>query len=193
MTAEPKNILAGLGGLGNAFELAWFGDAGVTLPTTAAMALDAGFHSLGIVHENGLTQSVAVNTQDIPAYGSFSPVRTLITEEIRTFKITGRETNLATLAIKSRQKLSAVTASGAGLVSITEGAARDVLYSAVFHAVDGVNVVRKVVPSIRVTGIDDEAISKAANMEYGFQMTAYPDSTGVSVYSYYILAGYGAS
>lgn len=193
MTAEPKNILAGIAGLGDSFELAWFGDAGVVLPTTATMALDAGFKSLGIVSESGLDAATAVGTQDIDAYGSFSPVRTLITSEVRTFKITGRETNLSTLAIKSRQKLSAVTASGGGLVSITEGPARDVTYAAVFHATDGVNVVRKVVPNVRLTAIDDESIAKAANVAYGFTFTAYPDSSGNTVYSYYVLAGYGAS
>lgn len=193
MTAEPKNILAGIAGLGDSFQLAWFGDAGVTLPTDATTALVTGFKSLGIVAESGLDQATNVATTDIDAYGSFSPVRTLITSEVRTFKVTGRETNLVSLAIKSRQKLSEVTATSGGLIDLTEGPARDVTYSAVFHAVDGVNVIRKVVPSVRLTALDNEQISKAANVAYGFTLTAYPDSTGVSVYTHYILGGFGAS
>jgi hypothetical protein len=193
MTAEPKNVLAGIAGLGNPFELAWVGDAGVALPTTATVALDAGFKSMGIVSELGADGATNVVTQEMDAYGAFSPIRTLITSEVRTFKLVGRETNLATLALKSRQKLSSVSADGTGHVSITEGAARDVLYSLVIHAVDGVNVVRKVMPSVRVTAIDNEQIAKAQNLAYGLTFTAYPDSSGNSVYSYYVLAGYGAS
>lgn len=188
MTADPRNILAGVSALGGNFELAWFADNGAVLPTDATTALDAAFESLGIVTADGVTGSATISSTDIDAYGSFSPVRTLITGETRTFKVTGEETNPISLAIKSRLAIaSAPVPDTTGATAVTEGAARDVLYSAVFHAVDGANVIRKVVPSVRLTNIDDEAISKAANVAYGFTFTAYPDSNGVSVYSYYIL------
>jgi hypothetical protein len=193
MGTDIRNVLAGLGGLGDSFELAWFADSGTTIPTDASMALDLGFKSLGFVDENGLVEAPNTSSTDIGAYGSFSPIRTLITDEVRDFTVTGRETNLVSLAIKSRLKLSSVTATGAGKVDVTAGPARDVLYAAVFHATDGVNVIRKVVPNIRLISVANEQIAKAQNIAYGFTMRAYPDSTGVSVYSHYILAGYGAS
>lgn len=189
MTADPRNVLAGVSALGGNFELAWFADAGATLPTDATTALDPAFKSLGIVSEDGLTGSTSVSTQDIDGYGSFGPVRTLITSEARTFKITGRETNPTTLAIKTRLAIASapVPEAATGAVATTEGPARDVRYAAVFHAVDGLNVIRKVAPSVRLTGLDDESISKAANVAYGYTLSAEPDSNGVSVYSYYIL------
>lgn len=188
MTADPRNILAGISGLGNPFELAWFADPGAALPTDASTALDAGFTSLGIVSEDGVSDDKNVASTTIDGYGAFSTLRTLITSEERTFTVTGRETNLVTLAIKSRQSLASVTATATtGAVNITEGAARDVLYAAVFHAVDGANIIRKVCPSVRMITPASEAIAKAANIAYGFTFTAYPDANGNSVYSYYIL------
>lgn len=194
MTADIRNVLAGVSALGNNFELAWFADAGTTLPTDATTALDAAFKSIGLVTSDGVSGGINISTNEIDAYGAFGPVRTLITSEIRDFTVTGEETNPVTLAIKSRQKLSAVTASSSGVVNITEGPQRDVLYAAVFHAVDGANVIRKVLPSVRLTAIaSPEQISKANNIAYGFTFTAYPDTNGVSVYSYYLLNGFGAS
>lgn len=189
MAANPANILAGVSGLGNAFELAWFADSGAVLPTDATTALDAAFKSVGIVTADGVGQSTSTATNEIDAYGSFSPVRTLITSEVRTFTVTGEETNPITLAIKTRTKIASavVPTVGTGAAAVTEGPARDVLYSAVFHAVDGANIIRKVCPSVRLTGLADEGIAKAANIAYGFTFTAYPDSNGNSVYSYYIL------
>lgn len=189
MTADPRNVLAGVSGLGNAFELAWFADSGAVLPVDATTALDAAFKSLGLVDASGITGATGVNTNEIDAFGAFSPVRTLITSEVRTFAVTGEETNPISLTIKSRQKIASAPTptAGTGAVAITEGAARDVLYAAVFHAVDGANVIRKVCPSVRLTAIADENIAKAANIGYGFTFTAYPDTNGNSVYSYYIL------
>jgi hypothetical protein len=195
MAVNTKNVLAGIGGLGDSYELAWFADATSTLvlPTDATTALAAGFKSMGYVDENGLQIAVATSSNDIKAYGSFSPIRTLITDETRDFTITGSETNLVTLAIQSRQTLASVTATGGGAVTTTQGPARDVIYSAVFHATDGVNVIRKVVPNIRLISEANEQIAKAQNVAYGFTFRAYPDSTGVTVYNYMLLAGYGAS
>jgi len=194
VTADVRNILAGVSALGDGFELAWFADTpGAVLPTDASTALDTSFKSAGFVTADGLTESTSINTTDLDAYGTFQPVRTLVTGEVRTFAVNAMETNPVTLAIKSRQKLSAVTATAGGSVDITEGPARDALYAAVFHAVDGANVVRKVVPNIRLTSLGDEQIAKAAGLAYAFTFTAYPDTNGVTVYSYYLLNGFGAS
>jgi hypothetical protein len=195
VTADVRNVLAGVSALGTSgFELAWVADTpGAVLPTDAVTALDTSFQSVGIVTADGVTGSNSIASTDIDAYGSFQPVRTLITGEVRTFAFTGEETNPVTLALKSRQKLADVTATAGGEVAITEGPARDTLYALVFHAIDGLNVIRKVVPSVRVTALSDEQIAKAANVAYGFTCTAYPDTNGVTVYSYYLLNGFGAS
>lgn len=195
MAFNVQNVLAGLGAQGNSFELAWFADLGgaAVLPTNATSAPGTGWSSLGYIDENGLDVSRATQATDIQAYGAFTPIRTLIVSEKQDFKITGRETNLVSLALATRQKLSAVTASAGGVVNLTEGPARDVTYMAMFHATDGVNVIRHCLPSVRVTAIDDEKVAKASNVTWGYTLTAYPDSTGITVYSYLLLAGYGAS
>jgi len=186
VTAKPSNVLAGMTGLGNPFEIAWVADTGTALPTDESTALNAAFKSMGLITADGITINTNTNSQEIDAYGAFSPVRTLIESEVKTFTITGRETNPITVAVKARLAISAAPTPGVGTgkYSYTEGAARDVLYSFVSHTVDGTNIIRKVFPSIRMTSLADEQISKAQNIAYGFTMTCYPDSNGNSVYTY---------
>lgn len=188
MTAEPRNILAGIGALDDAFQIAWFADSPATGPTTPTEALDSAFKSLGIVSEDGLTVSTNISSTGIGAYGTYSDVRTLITGETITFKVTGRETNVYTKAIQARLAIGSAPTPSAGVFSVTRGPARDALYAAVFHATDGSNIVRKYAPSVRLTGVDDEQTAKAANIAYGFTFTAYPDSSGNTLYEYIKLA-----
>lgn len=193
MTANPQNILAGIAGLGDAFELAWFADSPASsLPTDTSTALSSAFKSAGIVDASGVDEAINISTTDITSFGSFSPTRTLVTSEVHTFKLVFQETNPVVLALKSRQSLASVSPTG-GKLSLTEGPARDTLVAAVFHAVDGNNVVRKVVPSMRLTARDDEQIQFASGLVYGLTFTAYPDAAGNTIYTYYDIAGWTAS
>jgi len=186
VTAKASNILAGVAGLNGTASLAWVADPGTALPTDESTALNVAFKDMGFVTPDGVTINTNTSTQEITAYGTFSVVRTLIESEVKTFTITGEETNPITAAVKARLSIAAAPTPGVGTgkYSYTEGAARDVLYSFVLHAVDGTNIIRKVFPSIRMTALADEQIAKAKNVDYGFTMTAYPDSNGNSVYTY---------
>lgn len=53
---------------------------GTTLPTDATTALDAAFNELGYIDENGVQFSPSLTVQDVPAWQSLSPVRTLLTQ-----------------------------------------------------------------------------------------------------------------
>lgn len=188
MATNANLILAGISGQAGTPSLGWFAVPGTALPTDASTSLNAAFKDLGLVSEDGLNISTNVNTQEVDAYGLFSPARIITTSEAKTFKITGRETNPVSLALWTRQLLTAVTVTPVtGAASVTEGVSRSVKYSAVFDAVDGNNKIRKVCPSVELIGKDDESISKAANVAYGMTFTAYPDSSGISVYTYYVL------
>lgn len=52
---------------------------GTALPTTTTGALNAAFLGLGYLTEDGVSWSVARETQDFPAWQSFDPVRTAMT------------------------------------------------------------------------------------------------------------------
>jgi hypothetical protein len=188
----PLNILAGIAGQGGTPNLAWFAPTGTTAPTDATTALPVAWLTAGYCAESGLTITAATATTDIAAYGVSTPVRTLVTSETRTGSLTFLETNLVTQAIYRRLPLpgqsggpSVTPATGA--VTLTEGQARTANYSAVFTASDGVNVIRKYVPNLQITDRGDETISQAAAITYPVTFTAYPDSDGVSIYTYLIV------
>lgn len=186
------NILAGIAGSGGTPSLAWFAPIGTTLPADATTALAAAYLTAGYCAESGLTLSTATNSQDINAFGVNVPVRTLITSERKTGKLTMVETNGVTQAVYRRLPLpgnsgapTIVTTTGA--ISFTEGPARTQSYVAVFTSTDGVNIIRKVLPNIMITDKDDEVIAQNAGITYGVTFTAFPDSAGVAVYTYMIV------
>lgn len=193
----PLNVLAGIAGQGGTPNLAWFAPLGTTLPSDATTSLPAAWLTAGYCTEDGLTLSTATATTDIAAYGVSVPVRTLVTSQTQTGTITFLETNLVTQAVYRRLPLPGSTGgpsvTGAGLVSLTEGQTRVQNYAAVFTASDGTNLIRKVLPNIQITDKTDETISQAAAITYGVTFTAYPDSSGVAVYTYLVVPNLSAS
>lgn len=187
----PLNVLAGIAGQGGTPSLAWFAPIGTTLPTDAITALAAAYLTAGYCAESGLTLSTATNTQDINAYGVNVPVRTLVTSERKTGKIAFLETNVVSQAVYRRLPLSGAGSptltAATGALAFTEGPARVQNYVAVFTATDGTNLIRKVCPNIQITDKDDEVIAQSAAIQYGVTFTAFPDSTGVAVYTYLIV------
>lgn len=188
----PLNVLAGIAGQGGTPNLAWFAPTTTTAPTDATTALAAAWLTAGYCDESGLTLTANTATTDIAAFGVSTPVRTLITSETRTGSLTFLETNLVTQAVYRRLPLPGqsggvtVTAS-TGALALTEGSARSAKYSAVFTASDGVNIIRKYVPILEITDRGDETISQSAAITYPVTFTAYPDSSGNSIYTYMIV------
>lgn len=184
MAATPSNLLAGLAGNASAFELCWVADfTGLVAPTNATTALDVTFKSLGLVTTDGATTSTAMSNNDIMSFGSYSPVRTLVSQEVLTVHFVAQETNKVTAAIKTRQALSAVTLTS-GALSLTRGPARDALYGLVIDALDGTNHIRKFYPKTRLTGLGDQQVGFAQGVFYDFTFTCYADATGVAEYEY---------
>lgn len=194
MAINVLNVLVGLGGLGNAFELAWVADAstGLTLPTDTSTALASGFKSLGIIEENGTTENVALNTVNIDAYGAAAPVRVLTTSEVTTFKFTCRETRAETIALHNRLPIASVTPVG-GLITTAPSGVRNPRYAIVFHATDGANVVRQVLPNAMISNPGSPQNAKNTNRMYDFEVTAQIDNNGVAVYTYYNLQSVSGS
>lgn len=186
MTANPDLVLAGLG----TPSLAWWAPNGTALPTDASTALAADYLDMGWCAETGADIAYNTETVEIDGFGSFAPVRTLITKETTTFQIVGRETNVVTQALYRRLPLTgagAPTVATTGAMAVTDGPARDLKYVGVLDSLDGNNKVRKVFPNARQTGRMNEQIAKAQNLSYGMTFTAEPDENGVSVYTYFLL------
>lgn len=193
MAVNRDLILAGVSGGGTGASLANFAPKGTTLPTAATgvgATLDAAFDDAGWISEEGLVKGVDETSNDINAYGSQVPVRTLTTNAKVTFQITFLESNPTTLAIYNRLPLTgagSLTVGAGGTVSFTEGSARTVEYAAVFDIVDGSNHIRAVVPALQVTDRTEYTIAAGEAISYGVTFTAYPASDGVAVQWYYVL------
>ena len=191
MAATPGFVLAATAGQATAVSLAWIGDAATAvLPTTVSTALDASLKDLGYVTQDGATTSTGLTTNDIPVFGSPSPVRTLVTQETLTIALTAMESNKVTEALTTRQTLAAITVTTATM-STTRGPGRDALYSIVLDAVDGASssAFRRVYPRVRVTNIGDAQIGYNNVVQYPFTFTAYLDNSGVSEYRYTKVTG----
>ena len=189
MTANPSNIFAGLSGSPTPNELMWIADAAsAVLPTDATTALDASFSSIGLVTTDGATTSTNISANDVQSFGTYSPSRTIVSQEVISIAFTAQETNKVTAAIKARQAVGSVTVTS-GAFATTRGPARDALYALVVDAVDGTNHVRKAYPNVRLTNLGDDQVGFANPRQYPFGFTAYTDDSGNSEYEYTKIVG----
>lgn len=184
MSTNRELILAGIG----LPSLQWFAPTATALPTDASTALAVDYLDLGLVAVEGADYNTAITNETIEAYGLGSPARVITTNETVTFKITGLETNPVSIDLYNRQPLGTTTITGAtGAAAVTSGPSRSVTYVSVTDMVDGANKIRKVCPNIELTNKDPEPIAKGKGVAYGMEFTAYPDASGIAVYTYYIL------
>lgn len=182
-------ILAGINGGGEAGNsLAYFGPVGAAAPTTATADPAAAFLDAGWITEDGLTAKVSESSKDINAFGTFSPVRTIVTESKQTFDISFLESNPVSLAVYHRKglgDLDVVEATGA--LDFTTGPSSSEQYAAIFDMVDGDNALRAYCPNVQVTDRGDMQVKAGEAVIYPVTLTAYPDNSGASVYWFYLL------
>jgi hypothetical protein len=150
----------------------------------------SGWYSPGLVSEDGLTKDLSNTSKDIRAYGLSSVARKIVTSEDVTFKVVFLESNAVSLGVYNRLPLTGATAiipDSNGAFSVTEGTFRSQRYAAVFDAVDGSNLIRTYAPSVEVTEKDSFTIKAGDAILYGTTMTAYANSSGVSVETFYLI------
>lgn len=188
MSGNAANVLAGIAGGGTGSSLAYFAPAGTAAPTDATTALVAAYLDAGWITEDGLSAQVAETSTDIPAFGTFSPVRTIVTESKQTFDIAFLESNPVSLAVYHRKDLDELVADVDGTFDFTTGGAASVPMAAVFELVDGDNHVRAFCPSVEVTDRGDLNIRSGEAVTYPVTLTAFPDVNGVAVHWFYELA-----
>lgn len=149
-----------------------------------------GWFSGGLVTEDGLSKDLSNSSNDIKAYGLSSPVRKIVTSEEVSFKVVFLETNTTSLSIYNRLPLigsTAIMPDTGGAFSITEGTFRSQRYAAAFEVTDGVNRQRIYAPSVEVTEKESYKVGAGEAIVYGVTMTAYPNSAGVSVETFYAI------
>jgi hypothetical protein len=193
MVANKNLILAGVAGGGDGVSLAWVAPLTATAPTTATAPLGAGWLSAGWCADTGLVTKLAESTKEITAFGTTSPVRTLITSSIENFDVAFLESNPTTLAIYNRKPLGSLTVDSSGATDFESGTPDLPHFQAVFDLVDGNNHLRVVCTDVAVTARVDLTVAPGTPIQYGVTLTAYPDSSGNSVHWYYVLDALKAS
>lgn len=152
------------------------GASSTTAPTDATTTLDAGFKDLGFVDENGLTESVNQNTQEIKAWGG-STIRKIQTDHTVEIKLGLLETNPD--SVKAYYGSDNVDTD-----SIKVTSEMNTRQSWVFDVVDGDSIIRVYVPDGEVTGHEDVIYKTDQAVVYGITITCYEDASGVKLYKY---------
>ena len=150
---------------------------GTTLPTSATAALDAAFLSrnVGLIADDGVTQSIGNTTTDIRSWQNNAIVRTLTSETKVTYQFTMLET--ASVALETYYDNFS---GGASEITGQQG----IRQSWVIQINDEGNDIRVVIPDGQVTERGDTVFSSTDVLRYPVTITAYPDSSGVNAYQY---------
>lgn len=172
--------------------LAWFAATGSTAPTDATTALAAAWKNAGMITDNGVVQKFSESSKTVKAAGSTAIQRTLVTDDTFTFDIEFLENGPIAKAVFSRRAIGSISPTvGTGAFSNTYGLYTRQLYALVLDMLDGTNHVRLYSPSVEVTARKDVTYNNANPATFGVTVTAYPDSTGVAVYEYNVMAALG--
>jgi hypothetical protein len=147
-----------------------------------------GLLSAGLITEDGASEDVKESSKDVRAFGLTTSVRKIVTSSDVTVKTAFLETNKVTAAVRSRLPLNSIVVTG-GAFTTTEGGFRSIRYGMVTHAVDGLSAIRSHYPNVEVTDRDGIQIKNGEVVLRGVTLTAYPDSSGIAVYTYNLVNG----
>ena len=152
---------------------------GTTGPTNTTSSLNAAFDALGLLHEDGLTQSREEDSTDLYAWGGIL-VRTVRSKHKRSFVVTVLEDNPTVFALVNPG--STATDDGTTTTRTIKRPTTDPR-TFVFETQDG-DVTRRIhVPRAEVTAVGDATSSEADMETRELTSTGYPDATtGVLFY-----------
>lgn len=187
MTANSALVLAGISAGGTTgLEMLWMAATGSTAPTEPVHPLAAAWESCGYIDSEGITLGVDESSEDITAYGTGVPVRTVNVSSKHTIQVVCLETNTTVLDVYHRKALGTTSPDAAGGFSITDGSVPTQRYAAVIDIVDGTNYIRLYYPSVEVTDRQEWTVANGQGIKYGFTLTAYPSSTtGIAVTKFF--------
>jgi len=168
------NVLVGAPGI------AYFAPAGTTIPTSPEGSLDGAFVDLGLVSEDGLTESHEQTTATIKDWSGLT-VREDLTEQTDRYSLTFLETNPDVLETYYGDQTDPDT-----VVEVKKQKGRRGRW--VFDILDGDNVLRKVVPDGQVLTVEDISHKVGEPVAYGVTITCYPDDDDNTIYIYPLVA-----
>ena len=155
--------------------------ASTILPKDAVTELGTAFENVGYCSEDGLTNSVTTESSSIKAWGG-DEVLNIQTSRSETFSFAMIETNEAALCqIYGKDNVTIVDDS----LSILHNSTLKGSHVWVFEILlTNERVKRIVVPSGKITSVDDIAYKDGEAIKYGVTLSALPDPDGNTAYEY---------
>lgn len=175
---NAKNVSVGKPQVGGAV---FFAPAGTALPTDATTALASAFVNAGFISEDGVTNEIETDSEEIKAWGGdvvLNPQTSRSESYSMTF-IEGNETTYGVVFGKDN-----VTSGGDGAITIKHNGKEPEERVMVVETLHGELVKRQVVPRAKVKEVgeivykDDEAVG------YETTIAALIDSSGNTAYEY---------
>lgn len=178
--ADSGNVRVGYSGF------AYYGAVGATAPTDPAAAWGATYTDLGLITEDGLTESFDEDRTSFKAWGVNAPVRTQTKNRTSTFKLTFMETSADTLSLYYAVDLDNMTTSGTGsaqFLSFDDPQNTEPMYVALgLDIIDGDSHFRFIVPKAEITDRGDVVYKDDEVAGYEVTFTAMlPDDGGAAI------------
>lgn len=148
---------------------------GSTAPTGVSAPLDAAFDALGLLAEDGMTESREEEVTDHHAYGGVL-VRTTRSKHKRTMTVTALENNPVVYDLVNPGS-TAVTATGVTTRTVVVPTSPNPK-AFVLELVDGDVTNRRVIPRGEVTAVGDVTFDDNELQGYELTITIYPASDG---------------
>lgn len=158
---------------------------GTVLPTDAAAPLPATLTRLGLIGEDGLSETTDRSTEQVRAWGG-SLARVVQTEYGLSYSFVFLDTTQNVLTEIHGEDNVTATADALAIKLNQNPLPRKVF---VFDVKDGDNKIRIVLPNAQITEVGDVSYTHADVIRYEVTVTAYADESGNEGYKY--LAGPG--
>lgn len=153
-----------------------YAPVGTTAPTDTTTAYAATWKVLGLLSEDGLTESRDEDSNDFYAWGSIL-VRTVRSKHKRTFQVTTLEDNSAVWSLVNPGSAAPTTATGTTTRVVKVPSANPLAFA--FDTVDGTVTKRLIVPRGEVTEIGDIVRGEGDMEMRELTVTVYGASDGV--------------
>ncbi|WP_181785070.1 phage tail tube protein [Streptomyces phytophilus] len=161
----------------------WVAPLGTASPGDPEVQPEDPYLPIGALSEDGLVQGFDEDSQSHTPWGYTSPIRTSITQSLRTFSITAWETGRVVVQSLQYRKDIADLAPVSGLTTFAETASplpdRRVFW---FVVLDGEIDRGFYVPEGEITERSDVTHKQDEVAGFQWTITAYPDAAGNTVY-----------
>ena len=148
---------------------------GSTAPTDVATALNAAFKATGLLSDDELTRTLAVDRTELRALGG-KLVRVKRTSQTRSITFTALENSHQVFTIANPGSTATTTT---GITTRTIKSQTTVQLAAVVHAVEGTNITRLWIPKLEIFADGDTKMGPSGMYQTPMTGMFYPDSSDI--------------